>query len=47
MAWGPKPGVFAVGTVQSTDPIEAEDTKRFAPALFEFFEQQAGIPQNR
>lgn len=47
MAWGTQPGDFALGTVQSSQPIEPEDIKQLAPAVFDFFEQQIGIPQNR
>ncbi|KAK7595454.1 hypothetical protein V9T40_013279 [Parthenolecanium corni] len=47
MCWGPTPGTFALGTIQNTDPMQAEDTKHLAPAIFEFCEKELSIPQNR
>ncbi|XKL64703.1 hypothetical protein PGB90_004789 [Kerria lacca] len=47
MLWGIQKGSYGLGTVQNTDPIQAEDTKQFAPAIFDFCEKSLGIPQNR
>lgn len=47
MAWGTKPGSFALGTVQNTNPFDSEDSKIFAPPVFEFVEKAIGVPQNR
>ncbi|KAK7576403.1 hypothetical protein V9T40_012689 [Parthenolecanium corni] len=47
MCWGPTPGTFALATIQNTDPMQAEDTKHLAPAIFEFCDKELSIPQNR
>ena len=47
MIWGTKPGSFALGTLQSTTAINAEDTRKYAPSIFEFVEEELGIVKNR